>query len=214
MSKSPPSHFLERDTSPVTDAYRSPAIEDPYSLKQRNYQMRTINNDESSSYQYKTAEKIKTNARSLRESINASPALNTSIFHTYSKRRNYFVEGQLFRESNKKLSLLNGRFGPKEEKQSIEITKALMEKKLDNAYDRFLKRSDKASHYYNQNFNSSIYVDDPMLETINNQSALKCRRINDRETSPTLNQLSKSISQSREFLEQNEIFNLESKTDV
>lgn len=70
--------------------------------------------------------------------------------------KGYFREGQFFKESARNITQIHGRFIPKiVADKNGGLAKALMEKKIDNAYERFIKRQDKEklTHYFNQDLN-------------------------------------------------------------
>ena len=58
--------------------------------------------------------------------------------------KGYFREGQFFKESARNITQIHGRFIPKiVAEKNGDLAKALMDKKIDNAYKRFIKRQDK-----------------------------------------------------------------------
>jgi hypothetical protein len=107
--------------------------------------MRLTNNE---SYEFETPKKVMDSySRSLRGSFNTSPR---------SFLKGYFREGQFLKDSARNITQIHSRFVPKAIiDKNVELAKVLMDKKVENAYDRIIKRQDKEklTHYFNQDLN-------------------------------------------------------------
>lgn len=83
--------------------------------------------------------------KSLRVSVNLQQ-------HSTSNQSRYYRESKFFKESASHMHQIHSRFIPKLlDEKNIVLTKQLMEKRVDNAYEMFLKRQHKLAQYYNQN---------------------------------------------------------------
>jgi hypothetical protein len=67
--------------------------------------------------------------------------------------KNYYREEKFFQESAKNMHQIHSRFIPKLiDDRNLQLAKKLIERRVDNAYEMFMKRQEKLAHYYNQNF--------------------------------------------------------------
>ena len=72
--------------------------------------------------------------------------------HSPVTQSRYYREKKFFKESASQMHQIHSRFIPKLlDEKNIVLTKQLIEKRVDNAYEMFVKRQHKLSQYYNQN---------------------------------------------------------------
>jgi hypothetical protein len=76
------------------------------------------------------------------------------------------------------------------------LARALMEKKIDNAYERFIKRQDKEklTYYFNQDLNPLALNDASTTFDISTIGTTQRKKNFQRNTCAAINELSKSLS--------------------
>ena len=141
------------------------------------------------SYDFETPKKqADSYSRSLRGSFNTSPR---------SFLKGYFREGQLFKESARNITQIHSRFIPKlVEDKNNELAKQMIDKKVDNAYDRFIKRQDKEklTHYFNQDLNKLVLNEASTTFETSTVGTFQRRIHLQRTPCAPINELSKSLS--------------------